>query len=62
MRRLASKNTIDLRDPKAREEFLMSEIMKANQKLAEGTLIHVLSWGFGYGYCLWNFHGAVLAT
>ena len=38
MRRLASKkNTIDLRDPKAREEFLMSEIMKANQKMAEGT-------------------------
>lgn len=37
MRRLAAKkNTIDLRDPKVREEFLMSEIMKANQKMAEG--------------------------
>ena len=40
MKRLAAKkNTIDLRDPKAREEFLMSEIMKANQKMAEGKKI-----------------------
>ena len=37
MKRLAAKkSTIDLRDPKVREEFLMSEVMKANQKLAEG--------------------------
>ena len=36
-RRAAKKNIIDLRDPKAREEYLMSEIMKANQKMAEGT-------------------------
>lgn len=37
MKRLAAKkNTIDLRDPAVREEFLMSEVMKANQKMAEG--------------------------
>ena len=37
MKRLAAKNkTMDLRDPKVREEFLMSEVMKANQKMAEG--------------------------
>ena len=28
--------TLDLRDPKAREEFLMSEMVKANQKIQEG--------------------------
>ena len=39
MKRLAAKkSTVDLRDPKAREEFLMSEVMKANQKMAEGTI------------------------
>ena len=39
MKRLAAKkSTIDLRDPKVREEFLMSEVMKANQKLAEGKM------------------------
>jgi len=27
---------IDLRDPKAREEFLMAELNNANQKLMEG--------------------------
>lgn len=32
------KNTIDLRDPKVREEFLTSEMMQANQKLNEGEL------------------------
>ena len=39
MKRLAAKENlvnIDLRDPKVREEFLMSEIMKANQRMAEG--------------------------
>ena len=37
MKRIAAKNkTMDLRDPKVREEFLMSEVMKANQKMAEG--------------------------
>ena len=32
------ENTIDLRDPKVREEFLTSEMMKANQKITEGEL------------------------
>ena len=32
----AKKSAIDLRDPKVREEYLMSEVMKANQKMAEG--------------------------
>ena len=29
-------NTIDLRDPEVRQEFLTSEMMKANQKITEG--------------------------
>ena len=33
---------IDLRDPKVREEFLMGEISKANQKMAEGTSAYVI--------------------
>lgn len=33
-----SEKMIDLRDPKAREEFLTSEKMMANQKLMEGNI------------------------
>ena len=33
-----SETVIDLRDPKAREEFLASEKMMANQKLMEGNI------------------------
>ena len=29
-------NTIDLRDPKAKQEFITSELQKANIKLSEG--------------------------
>lgn len=39
-RRAAAKKqsnvVVDLRDPKVREEFLMSELVKANQMLSEG--------------------------
>ena len=31
------KVVVDLRDPKAREEFLMAELNNANQKLMEGN-------------------------
>lgn len=32
------KSLLDLRDPKVREEFLMGEMSKANQKLMEGNI------------------------
>jgi hypothetical protein len=32
-------STIDLRDPKVRQEFLTSEMVKANQNISEGTLL-----------------------
>ncbi len=35
-RKAAEKVVIDLRDPKVREEFLMAEMMKANNKMMEG--------------------------
>lgn len=43
-RRAAKKagNTIDLRDPKVRQEFLTEELMKANQKISEGMELNVL--------------------
>lgn len=39
-RRSAKKQdkTVDLRDPKVRQEFLTEEMVKANQKLTEGKL------------------------
>ncbi|XP_064403428.1 mitochondrial import receptor subunit TOM20 homolog B-like [Halichondria panicea] len=38
-RKTAKKSgAVDLRDPKVREEFLMSEMMKGNQKLTEGNI------------------------
>lgn len=42
-RRAAAKKqsnvVVDLRDPKVREEFLMSELVKANQMLTEGSTL-----------------------
>ena len=42
-RRAAKKqgNTVDLRDPKVRQEFLTAELMKANQKISEGMELNV---------------------
>lgn len=42
-RRAAKKqgNTIDLRDPKVRQEFLTAELMKANQNISEGMELKV---------------------
>jgi len=45
-RRAAAKKqsnvVVDLRDPKVREEFLMSELVKANQMLSEGSIEEAL--------------------